>query len=62
MLQNTRVSAFTVSELLKENQQGGGVSKITPTNLSPPSFTQIRVKDYYIILWSRLFVRKLRNI
>ena len=28
MLQNTRVSAFTVSEFLRENQQGG---KITPS-------------------------------
>ena len=24
MLQSTRVAAFTVSELLRENQQGGG--------------------------------------
>ena len=24
MLQNTKVAAFTVSELLRENQQGGG--------------------------------------
>ena len=33
MLQNTRVTAFTVSELLRKNQQGGkkGVGgKITP--------------------------------
>ena len=28
MLQNSRVAAFTVSELLRENQQGG---KIIPT-------------------------------
>ena len=33
MLHNARVAAFTVSELLRENTQGG---KITPT--------QIRVK------------------
>ena len=33
MLQNARVTAFTISELLGENQKGGG---------SPP--TQIRVK------------------
>ena len=37
-MQNARVTAFTVSELLRENQQGGGGDKITP----PP--TQIRVK------------------
>ena len=34
MLQNARVAAFTVSELLKENQRGGGGEgrgvKITP--------------------------------
>ena len=37
MPQNARVADFTVSELLRENQQGGG-GKIT----SP---TQIRVKS-----------------
>ena len=37
MLLNVRVIAFTVSELLKENQQG---DKINP----PPLATQIRVK------------------
>ena len=37
MLQNVRTTAFTFSELLRENQQGGE-SKITPT--------QIRVKTY----------------
>ena len=40
MLQNARVTAFTVTELLRENQQGGGGGKIT---LPPP--TQIRVKE-----------------
>ena len=42
MLQNARVTAFTVSKLLRENQQGGGGGgdKITP---HPP--TQIRVKQ-----------------
>ena len=42
MLQNAKVTAFTVSELIRENQQG---DKITP--LSPP--TQIRVK------WTKTF-------
>ena len=37
MLQNSRVTAFTVLELLREKQLGGG--KITPT----PHPTQIRV-------------------
>ena len=41
MLQNAKVTAFTNSELVTENQQwgGGGGAKITPT----PS-THIRVK------------------
>ena len=38
MLQNSIVTAFTVSELLKENQQGGEVK--LPSYL----LTQIRVK------------------
>ena len=29
-MQNARVTAFTISELLRENQQGGGGGKITP--------------------------------
>ena len=37
MLQNARVTAFTISELLKENQQG-----ITPPLHQP---TQIRVNN-----------------
>ena len=41
MLQNTRVTAFTISELLKENQQEVEGVKITPT----PS-NQIRVNQY----------------
>ena len=36
MLQNARVAAFTISELLRKNQQGGGVKL-------PPFPTQIRV-------------------
>ena len=38
MLQSARFTAFTVFELLKENQEGGG-----GRNLTPP--TQIRVKQ-----------------
>ena len=30
MLQNARAAAFTVSELLRENQQDGGGGGITP--------------------------------
>ena len=40
MLQNARVTAFTVSELLRENQLEGG-DKITPP---PYTRTPIRVK------------------
>ena len=40
MLQNTRVTASTVSESLRENQQGGGRGKITPFP------TKIRVKKF----------------
>ena len=38
MLQKSRITAFTVSELLRKNQLGGGVKLPTPTT------TQIRVK------------------
>ena len=34
VLQNARVIAFTVSELLRENQRGAG--KTTPSPLAPP--------------------------
>ena len=37
MLQKGSVTDFTVSELLRENQQGGGSGKINP-------LTQIRAK------------------
>ena len=43
MLQNTRVTAFTVSVLLRENQQGGGVK------LPPPPPTKIRVNAFVIL-------------
>ena len=41
MLQNTRVKAFPVSELLRENQQG---VKLLPTPPPKNTHTQIRVK------------------
>ena len=41
MLQNTRVTAFTVFELLRENQQGRGVRGVVKLL---PKTTQIRVK------------------
>ena len=39
MLQSARVTTFSISELIRENQQGGGGEGV---NLLPP--TQIRVK------------------
>ena len=49
MLQNARVAAFTISELLRENQDG---VKLPPTILP----TQIRVKSH--AEWST-FLRQL---
>ena len=49
MLQNARVAAFTISELLRENQDG---VKLPPTILP----TQIRVKSH--TEWST-FLRQL---
>ena len=46
MLQNARVTAFTVSELLRENQLGGKVTP-PPTPLTP---TRIRVKLSYLLV------------
>ena len=58
MLQNARVTAFTVSELLKENQQGGGSVKLPP----PPRSSRLGLKmmknDFYFIL-KALFVLKI---
>ena len=47
MLQNVRVTAFTVSELLKENQQGWGVK---------PQQYELRVSfnEFYLIAWQFL--------
>ena len=50
MLQNSRVTAFTVFELLRENQLGGGNSVAHP---APP--TQIRVK-WFTALFSKNFL------
>ena len=60
MLQNARVTAFTVSELLKENQQGGGSVKLPPP--PPPRSSRLGLKmmknDFYFIL-KALFVLKI---
>ena len=38
LLQNARFTALTVSELLRENQQGGGVVKIPPISVNIDDF------------------------
>ena len=49
MLQNSRVTAFTISELLKENQQGGGWNYL-------PINTQIKVNESekYDFIYNRI--------
>ena len=42
MLQNARDTAFTVFELLMENQQGGKITNTTPTP-TPPSPLRLRL-------------------
>ena len=46
MLQNARVTVFTVSEILRENQQCSGGKTPPPP---PLQHTQIRVKVDYIL-------------
>ena len=41
MLKNTRVTDFTVSELLRENLQGGGGVKLPPP---PPPYTRLGLR------------------
>ena len=51
-LQNVRVTAFTVSELLRDNQQGGKVTS-TPTTTTPPR-TQIINLNLNLLYHSKL--------
>ena len=46
MLQNARVTAFTVSKLLRENQQGG--SKLPPP---PLPFTQLTINIFHMVFF-----------
>ena len=47
MLQNVRVTAFTVTELLRENKLGGEVNYLihTKTHTNTHTHTKIRVND-----------------
>ena len=46
MMQNAKVTAFTTSELLRENQKwGGGEDKITPT---PPTHIRVNIRKSVI--------------
>ena len=57
MLQNSRVTAFTVSKLLRENQQDGGWGgdKITPTTTTTTTQTRIKgsfcSQNSFFIFW-----------
>ena len=63
MLQNARVTAFTVSDLLRENQQEG---KIICTHTHAHTHTQIRVKLFitfpYVVLFINFDVVKISNL
>ena len=51
MFENVRVTAFTVSELLGENQHGGGGGG-AGVKITSPSFTQIRVKRTIFVIYA----------
>ena len=47
MLRNARVTAFTVAELLRENQQG--VVKLPPSPSNTHTHTQININDKVVV-------------
>ena len=62
MLQNAKVTAFTNSELLTENQQWeGGGSKITPT---PPTHIRVKIRKSVIFFNKTVEINiwKIKNI
>ena len=65
MLQNARVTAFTVSDLLRENQQEGKII-CTHTHAHTHTHTQIRVKLSitfpYVVLFINFDVVKISNL
>ena len=46
MLENSRVTAFTISELLSENQQGENQVK-PPAKLGLQSFNSIKIRLFF---------------
>ena len=46
MLQNARFTAFTVSELLRENKQGGKITPPTKLGLIPKMIEKSKTQDY----------------
>ena len=46
MLQNARVTAFTRSELLSQNQKGGGAAKNRRTRTKPSVFNNCAEKMF----------------
>ena len=54
MLQNSRVVAFTIFELLRVNQQGGGGGKITPR----PFQIRVNIRDTCASKSKKIFLNK----
>ena len=56
MLQNAGVTAFTVSALLKENQQGGKIT--APAPIAPP---RLGLNYNFLLNWFKCFGQKIRQ-
>ena len=54
MLQNARVTAFTVSELLRENQQGGGGVELLPPHPDGVSHQMEGHVTKFKIVWIKI--------
>ena len=55
MLQNSRVTAFTVFQLLRENQLGEGGGKITPRPTPPRLGLTSELRTIFKIKFKNLF-------
>ena len=58
MLENARVTVFTVFELLRENQQGG---KVTPTKIRVKKKKMKSSRNHMKMKISVLFVKKIED-